>query len=111
VEDRIILAEHLFLIIPAQYPKLITKTKANIKLVYYCFGYIGFTNIRRTRKIITSLEFDDTREKTELIYLCDLYKKNRLVREINKKPQYHETRIRACIYIDIFKIKLIRIRV
>jgi hypothetical protein len=85
VEDRTILAEYLFLAIPVEYPEPITKAKANIKLVYRRFGYIGFTNVRRTRKIVTSLEFDNTREKTESIYLCDLYKKDRPMREVSRK--------------------------
>jgi hypothetical protein len=85
VEDKTILAEHLFLVIPAQYPEPITKAKANIKLVYYCFGYIGFSNVRRTRKIIISLEFDDTREKTKSTCLCNPYEKGRPMREISRK--------------------------
>jgi hypothetical protein len=110
VEDRIILAEYLFPAIPAQYPEPITKAKADIKLVHRCFGYMGFTNVRRTRKIVIGLEFDDTREKTESTRLCDPCEKGRLVREVSRKPQYRETRIRACIYVDIFKIKLTGIR-
>jgi hypothetical protein len=35
--------------------------------------------------MVTSLEFDDTREKTKSICLCDPYKKGRPMREINKK--------------------------
>jgi hypothetical protein len=85
VEDRTILAEHLFPAMPAQYPKPITKAKADIKLVHRRFGYMGFTNIRRTRKIITGLEFDNTREETESTRLCDLYEKGRPVREVSRK--------------------------
>jgi hypothetical protein len=62
-----------------------TKAKADIKLVYYRFGHMGFTNVRRTKKIITSLEFDNTREKTESIRLCDLYEKGRLIHEVSRK--------------------------
>jgi hypothetical protein len=71
---------------PVQYPEPITKAKADIKLVYHCFGYIGFINIRRTRKIVTSLEFDNTREKTESTRLCDPYKKGRFMHEVSRKP-------------------------
>jgi hypothetical protein len=46
---------------------------------------MGFTNVRRTRKIVTSLEFDDTRKKTESIYLYDLYEKGRPMREVSRK--------------------------
>jgi hypothetical protein len=56
------------------------------------------------------LEFDNTREKTESIYLYNLYKKGRLIRKVSRKPQHRETRIRACIHIDVFKIKLTGIR-
>jgi hypothetical protein len=71
---------------------------------------MDFTNIRRTKKIIISLEFDNTREEIESIRLYDLYKKGRFIREVSRKPQYYETRIRACIYIDVFKIKPTGIR-
>jgi hypothetical protein len=71
---------------PAQHPEPITKAKANIELVYCRFGYIGFTNVRRTRKIVTGLEFDDIREETESTCLCDPYEKGRLVREVSRKP-------------------------
>jgi hypothetical protein len=71
---------------------------------------MGFINIRRTRKIVISLEFDNTREKKKSICLCDPYKKGRLIREVSRKPQYRKTRIRACIHINVFKIKLIGIR-
>jgi hypothetical protein len=53
-----------------------TKAKTDIELVYRCFGYISFTNIQRTRKMVIGLEFDNTREKIESIRLCDLYKKD-----------------------------------
>jgi hypothetical protein len=86
VEDKIILVEYLFLAMPVQYPELITKAKTDIELVYYCFGYMGFTNVRRTRKIITSLEFDNTREKIKSTCLYNLYEKDRLMREISRKP-------------------------
>jgi hypothetical protein len=62
-----------------------TKAKVDIELVYRYFSYIGFINIRRTRKIITSLEFDDTREETESIYLYNLYKKDRFMHEVSRK--------------------------
>jgi hypothetical protein len=86
VEDRIILVEHLFLAIPAQYPKPITKTKTDIKLVHRRFGHIGFTNVRRTRKIVIGLEFDNTREETESICLYNLYEKGQSIREVSRKP-------------------------
>jgi hypothetical protein len=35
--------------------------------------------------MVTSLEFDNTREKKELIYLYNLYEKGRPIREISKK--------------------------
>jgi hypothetical protein len=35
--------------------------------------------------MITSLEFDDTREKTESICLYNLYEKGRLVRKVSRK--------------------------
>jgi hypothetical protein len=73
-------------VIPAQYPEPITKAKTDIKLIYYCFGYIGFSNIQRTRKIIIGLEFDDTREEIESICLCDPYEKGRLICEVSRKP-------------------------
>jgi hypothetical protein len=62
-----------------------TKAKADIELVYRRFGYIGFTNVRRTKKIVTSLEFDNTREEIESTCLCDLCEKGRLVREVSRK--------------------------
>jgi hypothetical protein len=85
VEDRIILVEYLFPAIPVQYPKPITKAKANIKLVYCRFGYMGFTNVRRIRKMVTGLEFDNTREETESTRLCDLYEKGRSVHKVSRK--------------------------
>jgi hypothetical protein len=60
--------------------------------------------------MVIGLEFDDTREEIESICLCDLYEKDRLVREVSRKPQYRETRIGACIHIDVFKMKLTGIR-
>jgi hypothetical protein len=35
--------------------------------------------------MVISLEFDDTREETESICLCDLYEKGRPMREVNRK--------------------------
>jgi hypothetical protein len=70
---------------PIKYPKPIIKAKIDIKLIYYCFGYIGFINIRRTRKIVISLEYNNTREETKSICLCDLYKKGRPMRKISRK--------------------------
>jgi hypothetical protein len=55
--------------------------------------------------MVISLEFDDTREETESICLCDPCEKDRLVREVSRKPQRRETRIRACIHVDVFKMK------
>jgi hypothetical protein len=46
---------------------------------------MGFINIRRTRKIVISLEFDNTREETKLICLYDLYKKDRFMHEVSRK--------------------------
>jgi hypothetical protein len=60
--------------------------------------------------MVTSSEFDDTREETESTRLCDPYEKGRPMREVSRKPQHRETRIGACIYVDVFKIKLTGIR-
>jgi hypothetical protein len=57
------LAEHLFPVMPAQHPEPMTKAKADIELVHRRFGHMGFSNVRRTRKMVTGLEFDDTREE------------------------------------------------
>jgi hypothetical protein len=46
---------------------------------------MSFINIRRTKKIITNLEFDNTREETESICLYDLYEKGRPIRKISRK--------------------------
>ena len=80
------LALYLFPVLLIQYPTPIIKTKVNIKLIYRHFGYIGFDNIKKIKKIVISLEFDNAYNVTKLTRLCDLYKKGRFIREVNKKP-------------------------
>ena len=67
---------------------------------------MGFDNIKKTRKMVISLEFDNAYNVAELTRLYNPCEKKRLIREVNKKPQRRETRIRAYIYVDVFKIYL-----
>jgi hypothetical protein len=46
---------------------------------------MSFINIRRTKKIVISLEFDNTQEETESIRLYDPYEKGRPIREVSRK--------------------------
>ena len=79
------LASHLFPVLPAQHLTPMTKAKINIKLVYRRFGYMGFDNVRKTRKMVTSLEFDDAHDVAELTRLYNPCEKRCPVCEVNKK--------------------------
>jgi hypothetical protein len=83
------------------YPAALEQIDPDIELWHQRFGHLSLDSVRATRKLVTSLDFQDKEVPPTITRLCDSCERGRLIKSVRKRIDNRPLHALDRVYIDV----------